>query len=183
MNEIKTFDHTYTSLIDRLNKGERAHLELDLNLLNEIEQRWQNALVNNHVADLNAVLCILDHARHPIAQFENLFFLTLESNFPTEQKVFALGASWKHLLDRWSRAGDRVPMRYLEILRSMLTQDDLELREWALRTIDQVGPQGRMLSKEVFAAKAGWKSLVNPHAKAISQLVGMFEKRWNTNER
>lgn len=183
MNQTKTFDQIYTSLIERLNKGERAHLELDANIVGEIQERWQNALAHKQVQDLNAVFCILDHSRHPIAQFEDLFFLTLEAEYPAEQKIFALSASWKHLLDRWSRAGDRVPMRYLEILRSMLTQDDLELREWALRTIDQVGPQGRLLAKEVFAAKAGWKSLVNPHAKAISQLVGMFEKRWNTNER
>lgn len=183
MNGINSFDQIYTSLIERLNKGERAHLELDKVILDEIDQRWHQALEQNNAADLNAVLCVLDHSRHPIAEFEDLFFLTLESSLAPDQKIFALSASWKHLLDRWSRAGDRVPMRYLEILRTLLVQENLELREWALRTIDQVGPQGRMLSKEVFAAKAGWKSLVNPHAKAISQLVGMFEKRWNTHER
>src|SRR5690606_26219859 len=94
VNEIKTFDQTYTSLIERLNKGERAHLELDQELLSEIDQRWQNALATKHATDLNAVLCILDHARHPIAQFEDLFFLTLEGEFSSEQKVFALSTSW-----------------------------------------------------------------------------------------
>jgi len=74
-------------------------------------------------------------------------------------------------------------MRYIEILRTFLNSNNHELVEWSLRTIDQIGPQGRLLQKEIAQNKMKLKSLINPRAKAITQLVEMFEKRWSHHGR
>lgn len=172
------FKNIYNDLIARITRGDRVHLELDQDTLNEIHSHWCHALEHKRFEDLDAIMCVLEHARHPHGNFEELFFITLENDLPSKQIIFTLAASWKHLLERWARAGDRIPMRYLEILRSFLKHQDFEVREWSLRTIDQVGPQGRMLLKDIQNAKSGWKKFINPHAKAVTQLVEMFEKRW-----
>lgn len=183
MEQSINFDQIHSLLMERLHRGERPHLELDQTTLNEIKSRWQTSLDTNNSEQISEVMCILDHARHPSAIFDDLFFLTLERETPKNQLVFTLGASWKHLLGRWSRAGDRVPMRYIEILKKLLKHDDIEVREWVLRTIDQIGPQGRLLQKEINQAKVGWRGLFNPHAKSVSQLIAMLEKRWSPHDR
>ncbi|MBH47695.1 MAG: hypothetical protein CME71_05955 [Halobacteriovorax sp.] len=179
MTQQSSFEHIHADLLGRLQQGERPHLQFNEKLLNEITDKWTNALENSLHSDIDAIMCVLEHARHPSPLFDDLFFLTLEKDLPKNQLIFTLGASWKHMLGRWSRAGDRLPMRYLEILRKFLNHPELELREWSLRTIDQVGPQGQLLKADIQAAKVGWRGLFNPHAKAVAQLAEMLEKRWS----
>ena len=128
-------------------------------------------------------MCVLDYTRHTYDLFDDHFYQTLESTLSHTTLVFTLGASWKHMLGRWSRSGDRITMRYIEILRTFLNSKNHELVEWSLRTIDQIGPQGRLLQKEIAQNKMKLKSLINPRAKAITQLVEMFEKRWSHHGR
>lgn len=179
MTQENSFDQIHATLISRLQNGERPHLEFDTTLLEEISLKWTNALEHSSHSEIDAIMCVLEHARHPSDRFDDLFFLTLEKDLPKNQLIFTLGASWKHMLGRWSRSGDRLPMRYLEILRKFLNHPEMELKEWSLRTIDQVGPQGRLLKDDILAAKAGWRGLFNPHAKAVTQLAQMLEKRWS----
>jgi len=176
---MNDFTRLHTDLLHKLELGARVHLELSDQLLDDIEQRWAEALTEQNDQKLNAIMCVLDHARHPTGRFENLFFLTLEKPLQVQILIVTLACSWKHLIERWTRNGDRIPERYLNILRSFLGHQELEMREWTLRTIDQIGPQGRLLAKEIFACKKPLYGLINPHAKAINQMIGMFEKRWN----
>ncbi len=175
---MNQFDQIHSDLLQRLSQGKRSHLELSQEVLSDIEHRWRQALDQKQPQELDALMCVLEHARHPHKQFEELFFSTLENEVPPKQIIFTLAASWKHLLERWARAGDRVPPRYLEVLRQLLKHKDFEVREWTLRTLDQVGPQGRLLMADIRAANTSWSKFFNPHAKAIAQLVEMFEKRW-----
>jgi hypothetical protein len=172
------FEQVYQFILERLKNDERTHIVLSEELKNQIQTRWGMVLEQKRFNDLGPIMCILDHSRHPCGALEELFFQTLELSLPASQIVFTLSASWKHLLERWAKNGDRVPMRYLEIMRSLLQHPEAEVREWTLRTLDQVGPQGRMLHQEVKAAKVGWFHRLNPHRKNINQLIDMFEKRW-----
>lgn len=178
MLQANEFDKTYNKLLDTLHKGGRAHLEFSDQLLSEMAQRWHECLKNKNSEQLNAILCMLEHARHPSNYFDDLFFLTLENPQSSEQCIFTLAASWKHLIARWSREGTRIPMRYIEILRTLVQSPNMEVREWTLRTIDQIGPQGKLLINEIVLAKNFWRGLINPHAKAVNQLVAMLENRW-----
>lgn len=183
MVDAKEFDEIYAELLARLQKDERPHLELPENVLNQIKNLWQYSLQNQDNQAINSIMCVLDYSRHTYDLFDELFYQTLESNLSSPTLVFTLGASWKHMLGRWSRSGDRISMRYIEILRVFLNSKNEELVEWALRTIDQIGPQGRLLQKEISQNKMKLKSLINPRAKAITQLVEMFEKRWSPHGR
>lgn len=176
-----SLEHIYTELITKLSRDERAHLELSDQLLNEISSSWRTSLDTDDYTQLSKVLCILEHSKNFYAHLEPQLLETLEKNLPAQTIIFALATSWKQLLDRWNRSGDRVPTRYIEIMRNLLKHEDIEVREWTLRTIDQFGPQGRLLLKDISAARIGWRGILNPHAKAVAQLVEMLEKRWGTS--
>ncbi|PIP89494.1 MAG: hypothetical protein COW01_03280 [Bdellovibrionales bacterium CG12_big_fil_rev_8_21_14_0_65_38_15] len=183
MIESTEFDKIYGELMNRLEKDERPHLELSDDVLNQIKNLWTNALETQDNQRINSIMCVLDYTRHTYDLFDDHFYQTLESTLSHTTLVFTLGASWKHMLGRWSRSGDRITMRYIEILRTFLNSKNHELVEWSLRTIDQIGPQGRLLQKEIAQNKMKLKSLINPRAKAITQLVEMFEKRWSHHGR
>ncbi len=183
MIESKEFDKIYGELINRLEKDERPHLELSEGVLNQIKTLWTHSLESLDNQRINSIMCVLDHTRHCYDLFDDHFYQSLESNLEDTTLVFTLGASWKHMLGRWSRSGDRITTRYIEILRKFLNSKNHELVEWSLRTIDQIGPQGRLLQKEISQNKMKLKSFINPRAKAITQLVEMFEKRWSHHGR
>ncbi len=183
MKELREFDKIYAELLLRLQKDERPHLELSKEVLNQIIELWQKALAEADSQVINSIMCVLDYTRNTYDLFDELFYKTLEAPLSEQTLVFAMGASWKHMLGRWSRSGDRIPMRYIEILRSFLNSKNDELVEWSLRTIDQIGPQGRLLQKEISQNRMKLKSFISPKAKAITQLVDMFEKRWSPHGR
>lgn len=181
MNE--NYLRIYQDTIEKLKKGQRPQIKLTPELLTELKQEWSKALENStdkvlQNETIKKILCILDNSQTTTSELNELFFKTFKEIKDHELIVYALSASQKHVIADSLKSGHMISMEYFEILKTLLADKNPEIKEWALRTIETMGPLSLRLKNEVLAAKPGITKLFNQHQKASAQLIEYLEKEW-----
>ena len=148
-----------------------------------LKAEWGYALSRQDFKRIQKILCLIEHSKDICDLFDSLFVRTLEhlqeSNSNTQLIVLALGASWKPIVDRSHKTGDRINSQFIEILRNLLSHRCPEVLEWTLRTIDQIGGQAMCLKGDIIKAKPGLERFFSKEKRVCHQIIGMLLKRWS----
>ena len=174
-----SIDELYTKTISDLKEGKRAKVELNFNLRHQILNNWKMALENKQKEEIEKCLCLLEHSQILCGEFDELFYTTISENFGSPLDIYALAASWKHIIQRRQRSGERIPYKYIQIIEKKLSVEQPEIFEWVLRTVDQLGPQSIIVKKTVLSRKPGLLKVFNPHYRMSREIIDMLEKRWS----
>lgn len=174
-----TYLQIYQDIIEKLKSNQRPLIKLTPELLSEIKTEWEKALKSGTENEtIKKILCILDNTQSTTSELNDLFFKTLKEIKDHELLVYALAASQKHVIADSFKTGKMISMEYFEVLKKLLQDKNPEVKEWALRTIESLGPLSLRFKNEVLAAKPGFMKMFNQHQKASAQIIEYLEKEW-----
>lgn len=181
-------DALHAAVVRDARAGRRARRPLSGEEARGLGEAWGRALDRGDTGTAEKALCVLGAAQDPLDGLEGLFVRTLESAAGGEGgadrararlAVLALGASWRHVIDRSHRTGERIGHGFLEALRGLLAHPDPEVLEWTLRTVDQADAQALPLKDAVAGIRIGfWGRLLDRRLRACSRIVAMLRRRW-----
>ncbi|MAF78554.1 MAG: hypothetical protein CME60_10345 [Halobacteriovoraceae bacterium] len=173
----------YNETLDLLKAGKRPLIKLEEEELIFLAKKWQE-LNEQNAAEIKfyPILCIADHLTRSHEELVAPLVKTLEQREEVNLLVYTLSASFKVIIEDCQKKNERIPFSFLNALKKPLQHKDLEVLEWTLRVIDQLGPQGIFLKAETLGRKPGFMQKLNPKAKNIFELIGMLEKRWSPHE-
>ncbi len=174
----KKYINIYLEIIEKLKNGQRPKIVLNAELLSELKAEWNHALACSDNETIKKILCIMDNTHSTTSELNDLFFKTLKQVKDAELLIYTLAASQKHVIAESFKTGTMISFEYFEILKNLLLDKNPEVKEWALRTIESLGPLSLRFQKEVLAAKPGLIKLINKHQKASSQIIEFLEKEW-----
>lgn len=177
------YQELYRETIEKLRQGHRPQIKLTPELLTDLKGEWEKILAEGtdkalQSETLKKILCILDNSQNSTAEFNELFIKTLKNIKDHELIVYALSASQKHVVAESLKTGTMISFEYFEVLKNLIKDKNPEVKEWALRTIESLGPMSLRLKNEVLAAKPGLMKLFDKHQKASSQIIEYLENEW-----
>jgi hypothetical protein len=183
------WEKVYSQAILDLQNFKRPQIKLDKQDFLELHHFWKENLQfikessqkkEKALSALEKIFCILDHSQKSSSIFDDL----IQQSFPELNKpeliIYLLSVSQKHLIQKKFLEGNPIPKSFFSLLKDLLKkcQDQPEIIEWTLRTIEQLGNQSIKLREEVLTIKPTWGVLFNGHKKASRQIIEMLEKRW-----
>ncbi|MDD4973300.1 MAG: hypothetical protein PHY93_03070 [Bacteriovorax sp.] len=174
------YQQLYIQIIDKLKKNERPLILLTPELIAELKAEWQRALSEINVDEiaLKKILCILDNTQNMTSELNELFIATFEKVRNQDLLIYTLAASQKHVIAQSLHTGNMISIAYFEKLKALLKNNNPEVVEWTLRTIETMGPLSLRLVNDVRAVKPGIFKFLNLHQKAASQIIELMEKQW-----
>jgi type I site-specific restriction-modification system R (restriction) subunit len=172
-------ESAYQEIISQLRDGKRPRVkrsqeefqELSANLLKLVNEDSINQ------TELQKILCILDHTQNKSSLFDEVLPECLRKITEKDSLIYLLSVSQTHLVERLALEGNPLPASYIESLKNLLKSADLEVLEWALRTIEGIGRQSFRLHKEVLEIKPGPLTF-NKNKKNIREIIQLLEKQW-----
>lgn len=170
----------YLQILEDLKADKRPLLEINEHRYQLIKTTWAKALENADEPRLKEVLCLLDHASHPVGGLTDFFRKTLDEDLSQEIKIFTLGASTTHVVTHSQLHGNPIDPEFIQCIRAHLhPKQDPELLEWLLRVIEAMGKQGLKLRKEVRDVRPGPLGHLSPHKRACRQIIDLLESQWS----
>ena len=130
------------------------------------------------------IFCLLSHVKQPHEIFEGLICKILNRRgVPHSLKIFALNASGKYIIQRRNQLAQKLPAFYLEAVRCLLSTNRPELKEWALRTIDEMGDQGKPFINDILKNRPRFLAMLNKHNRHCHDIIELLIKKWSLRER
>ena len=172
----------YTEIIEKLKNHQRPQVRLSPELVSLIRDAWQGALKENDESlqnsSLKKIFCILDNTQTTTSELNELFIQTLKEIKNNELIVYCLAASQKHLIGDSFKTGKMISYEFFDLLKNLVKDKNPEIKEWALRTIETLGPMSLRLKNEVLNSKPGLSKFINKHAKASQEIIDALEREW-----
>lgn len=176
-------DEKYQQVLKELSLGHRALVRFSKDELSILENLLDDHLKKSENADLEKVLCLIEHSAPLHSPFEKPLLKLLSQERPSTLKIFALNCARKHIISSRFQRSLRLEYDFLEVLKNLLHSSDPEIVEWTLRTIEECGPQGVYFRPEFDKIKpAPWKWF-NSHQRAVREIITLLERRWSHFER
>ncbi len=176
-------DEQYRKIMDGVSRGGRGLTRFNSAEMTELISLLGAARESKNEAELEKILCLVEHASMPEQGFEKELISVLNSDFSDHLIIFALNAGRKHILQARFNKGNRLEFDFLETLKKLLHSGNPEVVEWTLRTIEECGNQGVYFLREFDKIKpAPWKWF-NAHHRAVRELITLLERRWSKFEK
>lgn len=132
---------------------------------------------------MEKIFCLLNNVNRSHEILEGLICKILNrKQVPPPIKIFALNASGKYIIQRRNQLGDKLPAFYLEAIRSLLPSKNVELKEWVLRTIDEMGDQGKPLIGDILKHRPRFLAMFNKHNRHSHDIIELLVKKWGFHE-
>ena len=180
MVDVKT---AYVQVMSLLQAQKRAIHSFPLE---ELSSLWGQALESQDFDSLKKILCLVKYSKEISPLFDSLFIETFHQlrKFQECDKliVFALGASWRHIIERSHKTGERIDHRFMDSLKALLNHKNPEILEWTLRTIDQMGGEALYFKDAIMKIRLGVGYFFQRNKKASFKIIQMLLKRWETYE-
>lgn len=171
-------EQTYQTIIQGLKNGGRGSIKLSKQDVSELqsELRKFSELTSDKI---NQILCVLSHDQGFHKELVPELLKLIQEAKESETLVFALSTFSRHGIAARLRDGERMDGETLKMLETLLLHSSGEVVEWVLRTIDEMGSQGRYFLPVLQKIKPGtMAALVNKHKKNSKEIIEMLEKRW-----
>ena len=176
---MSKLEQTYRELGQKLKEGGNPRLLLDRDLCRELATNWQQALENWRPEQIIKLLCLLQHSQNLVSGMDALYWKTLSHpEADRDTLVLTLGVLLRHILARCQQSGERPPMELVNILKNLLSHPELEVFEWCLRTIEEMGPMGVLLREQVLQRRLGLARYIHPRTRACAKMVRELNARW-----
>jgi hypothetical protein len=176
-------DETYQKILGDLEQGHRGLVRFSVQDLEELEEKFKNYLAEKNFAQLEKVLCLIEHSSALNRRFEPTIMEALASALPDHLIIFSLNCARKHIIAARFQRGERLSFEFLEILKQNLYAPSPEIVEWTLRTIEECGNQGVYFLREFDKIKPPPWKWFNPHQRAVREIIALLERRWSRFEK
>lgn len=172
--------NTYQNILSTIKDNKRPNLQYSKEDFLILFEGLGHAFTEVDEEKIIHILCILDHCASKTEIFEGLLCKILKSDqFSTKIKIYTLSTTQKFIIQRRNQHGEPLPSYYLEAVTALLKTKDAELFEWSLRSIDEMGPQGRPLVHEILKHRPKGFKLFNKHWRNSHELIEMLLEKWN----
>ena len=184
-------EQLFQDIISKLKKDERPKIFLTPEIIQKILIEWQDILrselsagtktIENKIDKnrLHQILCILDNTHNLTLEFQSVILETLKKAKDAETIIYTLAAAKKHIVEENLKNGQLVPAEFMEQLKLFLKSPNAEVQEWALRTVDDLGPLGLRLREEIHKHRPGFGAFFNKHKKNSLEIIDHLERKWN----
>lgn len=180
-----SLENLFQDIIQKLKKDERPRVMLTPEIIQKIKTEWMEIL-NETKPDknrLHQILCILDNTHNLSTEFQELIIQTLTKVKDSETTIYTLAAAKKHIIEENLKNGVMIPIELMNQLKELLKSSNPEVLEWALRTIDSLGPLGLRLREEIHKNRPGIGAFFNKHKKNSLEIIDHLERQWNEFKR
>lgn len=166
----------YRQILQELAAGGRGLVKLAPEEIDELNRVLASG------QQLIPALCLVSHSAYPVRDFEPVLLELMAAPLQPSEHVYVLNAARRHILQGRFKDGHRLELNFLERLRLLLRHPDPEVVEWALRTLEECGAQGVLLSSELEALRPSVFSLWRANKRTILELVTLLQRRWGTHD-
>lgn len=164
---------TYSEIMTQLREGGRGLRRWSPTELSELRTALEQEKF------LPETLCLVAHSASTERSLEEPLLKLLSSRkLSSTLLIHVLEACHKHVIQARFKEGLRLELSFLESLRPLLRHSELTVVEWALRTVEECGPQGVLLKSEVLAARPPFLGLWRAQNRTILELVTYLERKW-----
>jgi len=180
-----SLENLFQDIIQKLKKDERPRIMLTPEIIQKIKTEWMDILADSKIDKnrLHQLLCILDNTHNLSTEFQELIIKTLTKVKDSETTIYTLAAAKKHIIEENLKNGVMIPQDLMNQLKELLKTPNPEVLEWALRTIDSLGPLGLRLQDEIKKSKPGIGAFFNKHKKNSLEIIDHLERQWNEFKR
>ncbi len=169
----------YNQILEELKAGKRPFFKLSPEEFHEVSLYLQKALDKRDKGEIQHALLILETVSSYSKIFDELLYKNIEIFMDDpEHIIFVLGSIQKQIIDRSTKEGERPPKGTFDLLRSLLMHKSPEVLEWALRTIEGLGPMSYSLKDDILKAKPSILGVFNSHKKASREIVDVILANW-----
>ncbi len=149
-------DKIYNFVLSELKAGKRPVLKLDNSELEQIKEDLKRRISEDQ-GDFRrpmAVLCHLQQGKPELIDLLHEAYFAAEAS----SQIFVLRAFEKHSLESMFLKGQKVGIKTLEVLSHALKSEDLELEDYVLYLLEQIGIQIVVFKKElqIIGARKSW---------------------------
>lgn len=154
-------------------------------------QRLESATLKKLSLDLRSddpqlvsqAILIATHASHSETLLAPALIELFKAELPVKDTILLLNAARLHVVDGAFKAGERLSMEFLEALRGKLYHPRAEVREWALRLVDQCGSQSIVFREDLDKIKPRLWQLVKAEWRVVLELITFIQRKWLSHER
>lgn len=160
----------YEKTIEALSRGHRYQKPISAELSAEIQLQ-----LDLNAKYLNETLCIIQNTSSFLPELEAQLINILKTAESDDLIIHALNAARKHIIAAKQRDGQRLDFSFLELLKTFLYHKNWEVKEWAVRTIDECGSQAAYFKqdlKKIYPSKMGM--LTNQHKRHIRGIIDLM---------
>jgi hypothetical protein len=163
-----------------LMRGERGYFHPSPTLHQQILFRLRTCQ-NNQMSQIFFVTAYYQRPYRELgAELMNLLKIR---TWETEEMVRLLMGLRRHYIAYFHIQGEKIPQIFFNELSFWITHENLEIREWALRTLEECGLQACLLKTVFTNAKPVWWKLFQRQARACLEIAVMLERRCNNGHR
>ena len=168
-------DSVYQEIMNQLRAGKRPAIELSKDEVEFLCRYPENG--SRSLNDWRPWLAIVTHSRKGHFEFQSILVDLLHTAIDPELLVFTLAAFQKHIIEFYQRKGERFPVQTIEALKAPLQNSHLEVVEWALKIIEQLGPQNRLLANALRKLRPGFWKCFFPRQLALRRKINALLPR------
>ena len=169
----------YEKIRVEISQGSRALQRLDKSKLLLLDQ----ALKTEEGERLSQAILISNHLSHSETILSTGLINLLKRDLPPRDTIILLNSARLHVVDGAFKAGERLSLEFLEALRLKLHHPRPEIREWALRVVDQCGSQSIVFRGDLVKIKPRFWQLLKPQWRVVLELITFIERKWQPHER
>lgn len=175
------YKEIYNDCILKLKAQKRPQIKLTEEIILDLKEHWPK---NSELAqsaklqDLKEILCILDNSQSTTEAFDSLLLSILEEITNEEILIYTLSVIQKQTIAQSLKTGNILNFKFFESFRALLKSNSPEIKEWALRTVESLGPMSMRLKKEILEAKPSFFKRLNPHQKNCADIIEYIESEW-----
>ncbi|MCY4644011.1 MAG: hypothetical protein OXB88_05280 [Bacteriovoracales bacterium] len=149
-----------------------------------LAESLKEALTSQNEKLIEQILCLLQGTERTPEIFEDLLCRLLALSWPSSRiKIFALDTSTKYIIQRRRKLSLPLPPLYLKTVGLLLENPNPELKEWALRVIDEMGKEGRPLASHILKNRPRFWQMGNKHHRHCHDIIEMLMTKWGPHER
>ena len=178
-------DKTYRQILAQHQRGERPQYRFNQRQFHWLFLSLGQALEQQDWQHMDKLFCLLVAARDTRSSgeiFEGPICKILKrEEVPSTVKIFALNASCKYVIQRRNQLSQKLPPYYLQAIRGLLSDKDPELKEWILRTIDEMGGQGKPLVHDILKHRPRFYHMFNRHHRNTHDIIEVLLSKWGLN--
>lgn len=169
----------FEKIQSEISQGSRALQKLDSQTLKDLNQ----ALASSEGDELSQLIFIANHLSHSERNLTEALVSLLKKDLPVKDTIILLNAARLHVIDGAFKAGERLSLEFLEVLRGKLYHKRPEVREWALRIVDQCGSQSIVFRADLAKIKPRPWQFFKAEWRVVLELITFIERKWQAYER
>jgi hypothetical protein len=171
-------DELYAQAMKTMTEGARAQFALGKKESQDLIHEFQFEITKEKLMldQVKKYLCVINHLRRPDQKLSDLLGeLARRKDLDKDLMIFTIQGLLKHCLGMHLMQGQRFSKEWLILFESLLQYPDSEVQTWAIRLIDELGPQKIFFKQSILNLRpSAIKSWFHPKSLVLKQLIDQY---------